>query len=190
MSVATGNPSITELAARAQRAVAGRRVLVIGIDGPAGSGKTTLADRLAAALPEAAVVHLDDLVPGWDGLDQVESRMVQQILEPLTAGRDGRYSSWDWIADEPGPWRDVPAQQFVVLEGVSAGTRAAAPHLGLLLFVEAPLAMRYERGIARDGETFRPHWERWAAQEVALFARERTRERADVVIDGSLPVPD
>jgi hypothetical protein len=136
------------------------------------------------------VVHLDDLVPGWDGLAEASGRLVSQILEPLSAGRDGRYESYDWIAGAAGPWRDVPAKPFVVVEGVSCGTRAAAEHLGLLLFVEAPLALRYERGIARDGETFRPHWERWAGQEAQLFTRERTRERADVIIDGSLPVAD
>ncbi len=185
------NPSIADLVARAHTAAATvGQVCVIGIDGPAGSGKTTLADRLGTALPDAGVVHLDDLVPGWDGLAEAAGKLVTQILQPLSAGRDGRYESHDWIAGAAGPWRDVPAQRFVVVEGVSCGTRSAARHLGLLLFVEAPLALRYERGIARDGETFRPHWERWAAQEVQLFARERTRERAEVIIDGSLPVPD
>jgi len=30
--------------------------------------------------------------------------------------------------------------------------------------------VRYERAMARDGDTFRPHWERWAGQEEALLA--------------------
>lgn len=64
------------------------------------------------------------------------------------------------------------------------------PYLTALVYVEAPPELRYERGIERDGEAFRPHWERWAAQEDVLFHRERTRDRADVVIDGSAPVPD
>ncbi len=41
------------------------------------------------------------------------------------------------------------------------------------------------RGIARDGEAYRPHWERWAEQEARLYAADRTRERADLVIDTS-----
>jgi hypothetical protein len=32
----------------------------------------------------------------------------------------------------------------------------------------------------RDGATYAPHWARWAAQERAHFAADRTRERADV----------
>jgi hypothetical protein len=40
----------------------------------------------------------------------------------------------------------------------------------------------------RDGEDFRPLWERWMAQEAAFFAADDTRSRADVVVDGTAPV--
>jgi hypothetical protein len=72
-----------------------------------------------------------------------------------------------------------------VVEGVGCGARACAPYLSLLVWVEAPRDVRFARGIARDGEAYRPHWERWARQEQALFAAEGTRERADVIIDGT-----
>jgi hypothetical protein len=49
--------------------------------------------------------------------------------------------------------------------------------------VEAEREVRFTRGIDRDGEAYRPHWERWARQEEALFAADRTRDRADVVLD-------
>ena len=42
--------------------------------------------------------------------------------------------------------------------------------------------MRRRRALDRDGETYAPHWERWAAQERVTFARERTRARADLVL--------
>jgi hypothetical protein len=43
------------------------------------------------------------------------------------------------------------------------------------------------RGIARDGDAFAPHWEQWAEDENGLFAREQTRERADLRLDGTVP---
>jgi hypothetical protein len=55
----------------------------------------------------------------------------------------------------------------------------------VLLWVEAPRDVRFARGIERDGEAYRPLWERWALQEDALFAVERTRERADFRVDGA-----
>ncbi|MBJ7451459.1 MAG: uridine kinase, partial [Blastococcus sp.] len=39
---------------------------LVCVDGPAGSGKTTFAGRLAAALgDDAELVHMDDLYAGW-----------------------------------------------------------------------------------------------------------------------------
>jgi anthranilate synthase component 1/para-aminobenzoate synthetase len=50
--------------------------------------------------------------------------------------------------------------------------------------MEAPASVRKKRALDRDGETFAPYWDAWAAQEDAMLARERTPERADVIIDG------
>ena len=48
-------------------------VRLVAIDGPAGSGKTTLAgalsDELVGRGAKAAVLHLDDLYDGWTGLE-------------------------------------------------------------------------------------------------------------------------
>jgi hypothetical protein len=52
----------------------------------------------------------------------------------------------------------------------------------LLVWVEAPEAERFRRAMERDGDAYRPHWDRWARQERIHFAREGTRARADVVV--------
>ena len=175
---------VADLAARVLAAPApagGTRV--VAVDGPSGSGKTTLAAHLAALLPGAAVVHMDDLYPGWDGLAEAVPLLVGQVLEPLSAGVPGAYRRWDWVA---GAWAEehpVPAGGVVLVEGVGCGSRACAPHLALLVWVEAPLELRRARGIERDGEAYAPHWRRWQRQEEALFAAEGTRERAAVRLD-------
>ncbi|MGH3425037.1 MAG: uridine kinase, partial [Nocardioidaceae bacterium] len=78
----------------------------------------------------------------------------------------------------------VVAGPALVVEGVGCGALGCAPYLSLLLWVEAPTEVRMRRGLERDGEAYRPHWERWARQEQQMFAAERTRERADVLVDG------
>jgi energy-coupling factor transporter ATP-binding protein EcfA2 len=161
---------------------------VIAVDGPSGSGKTTLAARLAHAL-EAPVVHLDDLYPGWDGLHEGMVRLVDWVLEPLARGATARYRRFDWARSAYAAWHDVPASAVLVVEGVGSGCRAAAPYLTLLAWIEAPLELRMARGIARDGEVYRPHWERWARQEAELFAAEGTMQRADVLVDGAPTIP-
>ncbi|HEU4568360.1 MAG TPA: 4-amino-4-deoxy-L-arabinose transferase [Marmoricola sp.] len=171
--------------ASAREPTLGRGRLVC-LDGPAGSGKTTLAQALSDELDGAPVVHLDDLYPGWDGLDLVDDHVLG-VLEPLAEGRPGRYRRYDWgrgcYAEEhvvdPGPW--------LVLEGVGAGGTAWSRWTTLLAWVEAPAAERLRRGLARDGEALREHWARWTADERARFAREATRDRADVHVDGRSP---
>jgi uridine kinase len=176
--------------ARSLRAAPPRagRTRVLAIDGRGGSGKSTLAGRIATLL-DAPVVHMDDLYPGWDGLADAAPLLRQWILGPLAGGEPGRYRRYDWGRDAYGEWTEVPAAEVLVVEGCGCGSRVAAPYLSLLLWVEAPLSVRFERGMQRDGQTYRPHWERWARQEDVVFAAEKTRERADYRIDGAPSVP-
>ena len=37
------------------------------------------------------------------------------------------------------------------------------------VLVQVGIGVRYERAMARDGETYRPYWNMWAAQEEQLF---------------------
>ena len=54
------------------------------------------------------------------------------------------------------------------------------PGASLLVWLDAAEEIRHRRAMERDGATYAPHWARWAAQERAHFAVDRTRDRADV----------
>lgn len=156
-------------------------VRVVAIDGPSGSGKTTLAHGVAAALG-APVVHMDRIYPGWDGLAESVGLLVEHVLEPLGRGEAAAYRLWDWERDAWDGVRTVSPVEAVVVEGCGSSVGAAGACASVRVWVEAPREERRRRGLARDGEAYRPHWERWAAQEAALYARDRTRDRADIVI--------
>jgi uridine kinase len=177
--------ALDDLVARVRKAPArAGSTRVLAIDGPGGSGKSTLAARLASLL-SAPVVHMDDLYPGWDGLPAAPPLLHDWVLDPLAHGRPVRYQRYDWSFGAYGDWVDVPSTEVLVVEGCGCGSRIIAPYLSMLLWVEAPRAIRVARGIERDGEAHRPLWERWARQEDALFTVENTRERADYRIDGA-----
>lgn len=157
---------------------------LVCLDGPAGSGKTTLAFALRQLVPGAVVVHMDDLFAGWAGLSTVGAQL-ERLLGPLTEGRPGRYRRWDWHAEVWAEEVIVDPVDLLVLEGVGSGSLSTADVSTVLVWIEAPYDERMRRGLARDGDAFAPHWEGWARDEAAHFARHRTRERADLVVDGT-----
>lgn len=154
---------------------------LVCIDGPAGSGKTTLASALAAHTPTAVVVHCDDLLQGWRGLPGL-AETVAALLGPLAMGRQGRWRRWDWLVDAWAEMHTVEPGGLLVLEGVGSWSPTITAWVGTLVWVDAPSDLRLARGIARDGEEMRPQWEQWRRDEDVLFARLGTREHADVTV--------
>lgn len=148
------------------------------IDGRSGSGKTELGRAMAAAWPEIQLVKLDDFYPGWDGLDAA-SALVPRILTEL------RWQEWNWLTNEPGPWHELDGDRPLVLEGIGALSRASAPLVDHSIWVELDDASRKKRALDRDGDTYAPHWERWARHELRFMARENPRELADETLDGA-----
>jgi uridine kinase len=184
--VATGSPSdaatlILSLAsARPATLGAGRLVC---IDGPAGSGKTTLGEELASRTG-AQLIHGDDLMSGWRGLDAV-GRQLTGVVEALVAGRAGSYEHYDWLADRYDRTVEVPSAPWLVVEGVGSGAAALAAYITVLVWVEVDDDLRLTRGLERDGEEQGELWRQFMLDERELFARDGVRERADVVVDGT-----
>ncbi len=161
-------------------------VRLVAVDGPAGSGKTTFAGRVATALGGAPVVHVDDLLEGWGDLRLFWGRVERWLLAPLRRGEPGRYRCYDWHAGRfAGDWIDIPPVGVVVFEGVSSARAAIRPELTESVFVTAPRSLRLDRGLQRDGIAMRPEWERWMAEEDAHFAADGTESAVRLVVDGA-----
>lgn len=161
---------------------------LVCIDGRAGSGKSSLADAVREVAGEhgtVEVVHLDDLLDGWRGLPSVAGTLDRDVLAPLREGRPGRYHRYDWHQGRFADEVTVAPADLLVVEGVGSGSGSYASSVTTLVWVEAPRELCLGRGLARDGEAMRPEWEQWMADEEALFRRERTRERADMLVDGT-----
>ena len=177
--------SVLELLMAALRETVPRagRTRVVAIDGRSGAGKTLLASQLRTRLG-APVVSLEDLYGGWDGLEHGIDLLVSEVLVPFAGERAARVPRYDWLTRE---WAEpvlLEPPELLIVEGAGAGARRAAAFESLLVWFEVAPSVRKKRALDRDGETFAPYWDVWAAQEDAMLARERTPERADVVIDG------
>ncbi|KAB1150804.1 hypothetical protein F7R91_02150 [Streptomyces luteolifulvus] len=174
--------AIHELASRLRRLPPScGPVRLIGIDGHAGSGKSTFAGQLARALAGAPVLHLDDIAShdemfGWTG------RLLAQVIEPLGRGESAHYATYDWRARRFGPTHTLPPAPVILLEGVGAGRRALRPHLAQLLWMELPHEESWTRGRSRDGEEQREFWAGWVRAERRHFAEDPSRPYADLLV--------
>lgn len=158
------------------------------VDGPAGSGKTTLAASLCDELTRRGttrLLHMDDMYEGWDGLADVSARIAEALIEPLQEGRPGGYRRYDWHRQRFAERHSVEPVDVLLLEGVGSGARCYDPCISALIWVEAPDDLRLARGVERDGQAMLPQLRAWMEDEAALFARDQTRARADVLVDGS-----
>ncbi len=151
------------------------------IDGRSGSGKTTLATQLSRTWTDSALVRLDDVYPGWDGLQWAADHVTSSLLEPRSAGAPGRWRSWDWTRQRQGRWHVVEAGRRLIVEGMGALTAVSRSLADLAIWVEADDAERKRRALRRDGDLYRPHWDRWAAQEEDFIARYDPRRSADLI---------
>ena len=136
-------------------------VPVVTIDGYSGSGKSTLAAALAPLLPGWQVLHLDDWYPGWDGLE-AGADIARQIAADLRGGRASSYEAWDWENSITVATIRVPLAPTII-----EGCGAIEAEADLSVWIADPgEEERRSRALARDGQTYAPHWQRWADQDL------------------------
>ena len=138
-----------------------RAVPVVTIDGYSGSGKSTLAAALARLVNGWQVLHLDDWYPGWDGLE-AGADIARRIAADLRAGRASSYEAWDWENGTTGATIPVPLAPTII-----EGCGAIEAEADLVIWIADPGEdERRSRALARDGQAYAPHWQRWADQDL------------------------
>ncbi|WP_338899389.1 hypothetical protein WBG99_30425 [Streptomyces sp. TG1A-60] len=176
------NPAVDALAAGLRRLPPScGPVRLVGVDGHAGSGKSTFAGLLADTLGGAPALHLDDIATHEELFAWTE-RLLDQVIEPLRRGENARYAPYDWRARGFGPVRVLPCAPVIVVEGVGAGRRALRPYLARLAWMELPEEEAWARGRARDGAEQSEFWVQWVRAERRHFAEDPSRPFADLLI--------
>ncbi len=167
------------------------RTPVVLIDGPSGAGKSSLADLLASRWPDLGAersasvrtVRMDDLYPGWDGLDAASAALGAELLEPLATSGSGRWRRWDWARERPAEWHVLTGTSPVLVEGCGTLAGANTRWAQLAIWLDADDGLRKERALDRDGATFASHWDQWQSEFERYLARENPRANADLVLD-------
>ena len=164
---------------------------IILVDGRTGSGKSTFATALQNRLfqkGESAprVIHMDDLYEGWAGLQAGVDYLIRQILSPLARREGASWQEFDWaVGERSGTWREFRGGTPLIIEGVGSLSRVAAEQADVAIWLEADQEVRRARLNDRQGPGDRDgSWfAMWSAQEADFYAREKSDEIADQVIE-------
>lgn len=187
---------LCDLAARieALAAAAPQLPVLVALDGPCGSGKTTLAARLEQQLAGCLVVHTDDFylpparrVPGWESIPCANmdlERLRREVLEPAQQGQPFFYRPYSCRKGEYLPAQPCPPPRVLLVEGSYSHHPALASCFALRVFLRCPPAEQARRLQAREGERYAAFVSRWIPLEQGYFSRYRVEAGADLVLEG------
>ena len=147
---------------------------------------------LAGAL-DATLVHMDDFfLPGalrtperlrQPGGNVHWERVLEQVLEPLKAGRPPEYGVFDCSAMVVTAFRREPVRDVVIVEGAYSLHPALRDAYDLKVFLSVDAPTQRARILARNGEKMLQRFlEQWIPLENAYFEACAVRDCCDIIL--------
>ena len=166
--------------------------ILVTIDGPCATGKTSLAEKLAA-LFDACVVHTDDFViphaqktaerlavPGGN-CDR--DRLVREVVAPWKRGETVLVRKYDFRRDLLMPPAELENRRVLILEGSYCNLPEIRQYADLRLFVTASRETREEHLQKRENaRSLQMFHERWIPLEDRYFSAYALPDRDCIVI--------
>ena len=159
---------------------------LIAIDGPAGSGKTTLANQLKVDIPEVEIIHVDDLYQGWaDAFSpRLTASIINQILIPISHKIEFNYEIYDWKSNKFSKSEVIPTDKIFILDGVGSGQSQFRKYLTKIIWLNISDELGLSRVLNRDGDEILSPMQEFQKAQKLHFARELTENAADFHYEG------
>jgi uridine kinase len=166
-------------------------LIVVGIDGHSGAGKSSLAKALAEAEAAVEVMHGDffykpESLRAWPpqgnepaGHEFELDRLEREVLAPLAEGLGGTYAPRDFTNGTLLPRRQLPLHGVAVIEGIYVLTKQLRTYYDHTVWVDCPVELCLDRVLDRDGDTKRrdKFVDVWFPQE-SRYVHEHAPDRA------------
>lgn len=121
---------------------------LILIDGTGGSGKTTLAARLADLL-KANMVSTDDVCWNADPIHW-DNEMLNNIVNPWIDGKNVAYKPTGWIKENRSGFIEVDSTKALIIEGMGACRKTLREVATYSIWVDTEPEIARKRIIQRD----------------------------------------
>ncbi len=164
---------------------------IIAIDGTAGSGKTTLANKIKNHFEQTEICHLDqfyktfnernDRIGHFNVWNYDYERLIKQVIEPWINKKSSKYSTYNYFVDDIDGFNILKPSKYLIIEGVTSLHPILRPYINYSIWLDADENVRLERGIQRDGERFRDLWiNEWLPSETVYIKRFKPNKHADL----------
>jgi uridine kinase len=159
---------------------------IIVIDGPAGSGKTTLAKSLSGLLQNCPIIHMDEIYEGWENAlsPKTFKDLVGWIINPLLENNSIEYIKYDWNLEQRIEKVVINNSKVMIIEGVGSSSFEVSKHASLKLWIEVNKETGINRVLTRDGLHIQEQMKTWQSQESKFFIENNSKENSDIWIDG------
>ncbi|KAG9153677.1 hypothetical protein Leryth_008578 [Lithospermum erythrorhizon] len=140
-------------------------LILVGLAGPSGAGKTVFTEKILNFMPSIAVISMDNyndasrLVDGnFDDPRLTDYDTLLQNINDLKAGKSAEVPTYDFKSSSRTGYRtvEVPSSRIVIVEGIYALSEKLRPLLDLKVSVRGgvhfDLVKRVLRDIQRAGQ--------------------------------------
>ncbi|MCB9799100.1 hypothetical protein H6758_05260 [Candidatus Nomurabacteria bacterium] len=139
-----------------------KSLVFVGISGLGGSGKSTIAEKIAQEFEKVTQVCVDHfyLPPEQRGQSHDSDDIIsncfdwdrlEYFLDAL--GKPGcctRYQKYNWNTEKLDQWVNIPPDGLVLVEGIYCLQDRLIDKYDLTIWVDAPEEVRFQRSIQRD----------------------------------------